>query len=257
VAWAFIAGCEPDELPVSRADGAAGEAPTNEPSLPPDAGEFVGVLPCADCAGIRTVLRMRAERPSGRPIDFELRETYLGTPEGDRTFVRIGRWTILRGMPGDNDATVYQLDFDRSRRERSFLRIGHDELRLLDREQREIDSDAPVSLWRVRDMDGEVVTLSESDAGHTLELDLGERVAIRLRVNRSSGYEWVLTTAGTDTLKRVGNLQEPGTNGPAAAQTETWLFEVQQRGLEELRFDYRRPLDEPPARTVAYTITVP
>jgi NlpE N-terminal domain len=54
-------------------------------------GTFAGVLPCADCAGIRTELTLFAEQPSGRPVRYELKHTYLGTRDGDRTFEKGGR----------------------------------------------------------------------------------------------------------------------------------------------------------------------
>jgi copper homeostasis protein (lipoprotein) len=112
-------------------------------------GTFAGTLPCADCAGIRTKLTLYAEQPSGRPVRYELTETYVGTRDGDRVFNRTGRWTVLRGSASDADATVYQLDFDRPKTVRNFLKLGDDELRLLDRSQNEIPRQAPHSLHRV------------------------------------------------------------------------------------------------------------
>lgn len=112
-------------------------------------GTFEGVLPCADCAGIRTLLWLFAEQPSGRPTQYELRQTYLGTPDGDQVLDTNGRWMILRGSESNRDATVYQLDFDRPQTTRNFIKIENDELRLLDRNQNEIVSPAPHSLYRV------------------------------------------------------------------------------------------------------------
>jgi copper homeostasis protein (lipoprotein) len=113
-------------------------------------GTFIGVLPCADCAGIKTVLRLYTET-SGRPTRYEASETYLATKDGDRSFERTGRWTIMRGSANDPDATVYQLDFDQPNALRNFLKAGDSELRLLDREQRDIPSLNPHSLLRVPD----------------------------------------------------------------------------------------------------------
>ena len=66
----------------------------------------------------------------------------------DRVFEKTGRWALLRGSANDPNATVYQLDFDRPDTQRDFLKVGDDELRLLDRRQHEIPSPAPHSLWR-------------------------------------------------------------------------------------------------------------
>jgi len=35
-------------------------------------GTFAGVLPCADCSGILTELRLYTEQPSGQPTRYEL-----------------------------------------------------------------------------------------------------------------------------------------------------------------------------------------
>jgi lysophospholipase len=109
---------------------------------------YAGVLPCADCAGIRTELSLYVEQPWGRPVRYELRQTYLGTRGGDRTLESTGRWNLLRGTQDDPDATVIELDADRPDARRDFLRVG-DELRALDRQQREIASAAPHTLRRV------------------------------------------------------------------------------------------------------------
>ena len=94
--------------------------------------KYAGTLPCADCAGIRTLLTLYSE-PG--PTRYELAETYIGTKDGDRAFLNSGRWTILRGSAADADATVFQLDFDRPDRARNFLREGDYHLVQLDRNQ--------------------------------------------------------------------------------------------------------------------------
>ena len=147
---------------------------------------FAGDMPCADCAGIRTELKLYAEQPSGHPVRYELTQTYLGTRDGDRSVASTGRWTILRGSASDRNATVYQLDYDRPGRAQNFLKVGDDELRLLDRDQNEIASAAPHSLHRVaKEPSVSAVTLTESDAGRAIDLNRGERIIIRLKSNRT------------------------------------------------------------------------
>src|SRR5215510_6268561 len=65
------------------------------------ATKYAGTLPCADCAGIRTVLTLYSE-PG--PTRYELVETYLATRDGDRSFPSSGRWTVLRGSATDSNA---------------------------------------------------------------------------------------------------------------------------------------------------------
>jgi hypothetical protein len=79
---------------------------------------------------------------------YKLTETYLGTRDGDRTFESSGRWTILRGNRADPNATIYQLNYDQPQNVRNFLRVSDEELRLLDRQQNEIQSQANLSLRR-------------------------------------------------------------------------------------------------------------
>jgi NlpE-like protein len=75
-------------------------------------GRFAGLLPCADCAEVRTDLRVFVERGSGRPTRYDASETYAATRDGDRTFEREGTWTIMRGSADNPDAVTYQLDHD-------------------------------------------------------------------------------------------------------------------------------------------------
>ena len=78
-------------------------------------------------------MTLYTEQTSGKPARYELSETYLQTRDGDRVFTKAGHWTLLRGSAGDNDAVVFQLDYDQPKTARSFLKVGDHELRLLDR----------------------------------------------------------------------------------------------------------------------------
>jgi len=52
-------------------------------------GTFTGVVPCADCDGIRLTLHLREDRI------FLLRQTYPGAQDGgDASFVDLGRWSV-------------------------------------------------------------------------------------------------------------------------------------------------------------------
>ena len=114
-------------------------------------GPYDGVLPCANCGGIRTRLTLHVDRSTGKPTRYTATETYLATKDGDRTFEREGNWTVMRGSADDPDATVFQLDYDRPQTLRNFLRVGDRELWLLDRDQRVIPSLAPRALSRAPD----------------------------------------------------------------------------------------------------------
>lgn len=219
-------------------------------------GTFAGVLPCADCSGILTELRLYAEQPSGRAAHYELTETYLGSPEGDRSIGTAGRWATLRGSASDKDATVIQIDLGRVDALRNFLRAGDDELRLLDRNRREIVSPARRSLYRVSELPA--ATLLESDAGQTIEVELAQRVFVVLGSNRATGYGWTLE-ASPGPLTSLGDLVYARAAAlPGEGGTELWMFRASGKGKQELSFQYRRPSDRnaPPAKTVSYSVNV-
>jgi len=238
----------------------AGCAGTGGDSTSPPAsavllGTFTGILPCADCAGIRTDLSLYSEQPGGEPTRYAMRQTYIGTRQGDRTFESGGRLTVKRGSASEPDATVYQLDSGKPEGQRNFVRAGENELRLLDREQREIKSSAPRSIFRA-------TTVAEGDSGKVIEVRPGERLIVRLTTNRTTGYGWALLASGSDVLTRLtaGEYTEvvPTAGKPGAAGIESWYFEANRSGQQELRFVYRRPweLDAPPAKSTNYTIRV-
>jgi len=225
-------------------------------------GRFAGVLPCADCAGIRTDLRLYAEQPSGLATRYEATEVYLATRDGDRTFERSGRWTIMRGSTDDRDATIYQLDVDKPGSQRNFLRLGDTALRLLDYEQRDIPSLTPHSLRRVPDdSPADTVIVTEQDTGRDIVVAEGRTVTIRLTSNRSTGFSWKLVSAASDVLSPTGDVRYAEARaGPGAVGVggiESWTFRAVRSGQQRLRFEYQRPWENaPPARSVEYTITV-
>jgi copper homeostasis protein (lipoprotein) len=113
-------------------------------------GVFVGTLPCADCSGLHTELTLFSKGPNlFAEATFFLRETYLGTREGDKAIESNGEWTIIRGSGNDRNATVYQLDPDKKNETRYFLKVGDDQLRLLDSAKLPMDAPFDVSLRRV------------------------------------------------------------------------------------------------------------
>ena len=241
---------------ISALVGCAG--PGSDSSSKPEAasllGTYTGILPCADCAGIRTDLWIYAEQPSGEASRYGLRETYIGTRGGDRTVERAGRLAVIRGTANDREATVYQLESDRADARRNFVRAGDNELRLLDREKRELPPSPPRSLYRA-------VTLAEGDSGKVIDVGPGERVIVRLASNRSAGYSWALLTSGSDALTRLASeyTQVVDPDGkPGAPGVESWYFQAKGSGRQELRFEYRRPWERnvPATKITSYTIRV-
>ena len=211
-------------------------------------GSYTGILPCADCAGIRTNLVLYADR-------YELKETYIGTRDGDRTVEKTGGVKLMRGSASDREATVYQLQGERSEPRRNFLRAGDNELRLLDGKLHDVPGAAPGTLYHA-------TMLAEGDSGRTIDVSPGERIVVRLGANRGTGYAWSLLTSGSDALTRLAtaeytpDAQAAGKAGSGG--TESWYFQASRSGQQELRFEYRRSweVNVPAAKSTNYSVRV-
>ena len=71
---------------------------------------YVGTLPAADCPGIVYDLTLVNPAEDSLGGDFRLSMTYLEAENGqDAKFDSEGRWTALRGIPGDSSAMFFQL----------------------------------------------------------------------------------------------------------------------------------------------------
>jgi uncharacterized lipoprotein NlpE involved in copper resistance len=67
-----------------------------------------GVLPCADCDGLQTRLRLVADAQGRR---FELQETYLAA-EGGEVFESQGSWVEETAVLDEQSTVVYRLDIN-------------------------------------------------------------------------------------------------------------------------------------------------
>ncbi|WP_433971307.1 copper resistance protein NlpE N-terminal domain-containing protein [Tunturiibacter lichenicola] len=114
-------------------------------------GVYKGTLPCADCSGLETVLRLYAKGKFDTTYAFYVRtQTYRGAPHGYVVLSDRGEWAVLRGDATNPDATVYQLNPDDEQHSDSWLVSGQGSLLLqLDRDQKPIDSKMNLTLRRV------------------------------------------------------------------------------------------------------------
>jgi hypothetical protein len=104
---------------------------------------YTGLTPCADCSGIKTML-MLTRSSQGAPINFTMRETYVGRPAaGNR--VTAGTWAIVHGDATDKNATVYQLHPAGSTAVTSYLKVDN-ELRMLGGDLAELPASVPHTL---------------------------------------------------------------------------------------------------------------
>jgi copper homeostasis protein (lipoprotein) len=114
-------------------------------------GVYKGTLPCADCNGLETVLRLYAKGKFDYTYAFYVRtRTYVGAPDGDVTISDRGEWTLLRGDATDDNASVYQLNPDDAQHSEALLvQDNGATLTQLSKELEPIDTTINVSLKRV------------------------------------------------------------------------------------------------------------
>jgi uncharacterized lipoprotein NlpE involved in copper resistance len=114
-------------------------------------GAYKGTLPCADCSGLDTVLRLYAKGKYDTTYAFYVRtQTYRGAPHGDVTLSDRGDWALLRGDATDENATVYQLNPDDEQHSDSWLvQEKGNALVQLDRDQKPIETKMNLTLRRV------------------------------------------------------------------------------------------------------------
>lgn len=112
---------------------------------------YEGLLPAADCPGIRYKLTIKHREHSGDGT-FVLDQTYLEAEDGkDITFTATGRRYTLRGDATDKNATVWQLKSDDDDEIFNFLvEDGGEKLTLLNQDFQKADSDLNYSITRVK-----------------------------------------------------------------------------------------------------------
>lgn len=101
-----LTGCGRDES--DPAESTAPPAPSADAAPPIDSLDAIwqGVLPCADCDGIQTRLRLVADAQGRR---YELQETYLAD-DGGEAFAGQGDWSEETSTIHDQPTVVYRLD---------------------------------------------------------------------------------------------------------------------------------------------------
>ncbi|MCO5240253.1 MAG: copper resistance protein NlpE [Chitinophagaceae bacterium] len=119
----------------------------------PDAGSsllsvFEGVLPCADCEGIRMELTLYQDIANADNNNYILKETYLGVNTADTVFTSKGSWGIIKGIKTDKEASVFVLNYDSPDESRYFLKENDSTIVMLDQDQNKINSALNYSLHK-------------------------------------------------------------------------------------------------------------
>ncbi len=110
--FVVVAGCKQKG---SSSESMLSGAAKNEEALtvaPETVSVYQGVIPCADCEGIRVTLKLNIVKNT-----FEEALDYLGR---NNSFVTKGNFNTERGFGDDNNATVFILNWDKPEKEQSY-----------------------------------------------------------------------------------------------------------------------------------------
>jgi hypothetical protein len=141
-AWSYSLNRIDNQKPLDESPGSPPEPPTRPPLPPmPEGSSVFGVFDGrTPCHAVALEFTKIASFPGCMKIKWRLTlyqdnatgalSTYLFMGTGT---YREGSWEIVRGMQGDPDAVVYQLQLDDGQRPVSFLKVGENHLFLLDR----------------------------------------------------------------------------------------------------------------------------
>lgn len=80
---------------------------------------YEGLLPCADCEGIETVLKIYQGDGTMESHKFELSSIYQGKGNGE-IFKETGNFNLERGFGNDPDGTIYVLNYDKPEKDQIF-----------------------------------------------------------------------------------------------------------------------------------------
>lgn len=108
---------------------------------------YEGILPCADCSGIKTKLEIFIDYNNAEP-PFILHQSYLGGKDSGKTFTKNGMYGTLKETFRNEDATAYELNPYKPDERMYFLRVHNDTLMMLDNNVQEIKSDLNYNLLR-------------------------------------------------------------------------------------------------------------
>lgn len=104
----------------------------------PSSVTYFGVLPGADCAGLKTELTLF------RDNSYFLRETYLATKDGDVSYAFSGKWQRVK--PGKDE--IVQLQLEKPGEVYNFLQKDRDHLLVVGQDMQPIDCPMDLTLTR-------------------------------------------------------------------------------------------------------------
>lgn len=109
---------------------------------------YKGIIPCADCEGIETVLKIYEGDGTIESHKFELSSTYQGKGPNN-VFVEKGNFNLERGLEDDADGTIYVLNWDKPQAQQIYYGSysnNREKIYQLDNNRKIIKSDLNYSL---------------------------------------------------------------------------------------------------------------
>ncbi len=86
-----------------------------------------------------------------------------------------------------------------------------------------------------------MVRFQEDAHGQESKFRFGERFEILLPETRTTGFKWVVETAGEPVCTLVSEAAEAPTGPPGKAGTHVWQFRAAQAGTATILLHHRRP----------------
>lgn len=109
---------------------------------------YEGILPCADCSGIKTVLKIYTDYSVSQNNKFEVISNYQGKGS-QKDFVEKGNFNTERGLEKDPDGTIYVLNWDQPEEKQiyyGYYSSNPEKIYLLDKDRKIIKSELNYSL---------------------------------------------------------------------------------------------------------------
>jgi copper homeostasis protein (lipoprotein) len=109
---------------------------------------YQGVLPCADCSGIETTLKIYQGDGTMESHTFELVSIYKGK-KPEKKWIKKGTYNLERGLEDDPDGTIYILNWDKPETEHiyyGYYSKNPDKIYLLNNKRQIIKSELNYSL---------------------------------------------------------------------------------------------------------------
>jgi inhibitor of cysteine peptidase len=100
-------------------------------------------------------------------------------------------------------------------------------------------------------------TISEQDGGKTIQLKVGDTLAVALEGNITTGYNWVAAPQDPALLEQLGEAEvTPDSNLIGAPGKIVLQFKAIEKGETNLHLDYKRPWEQDAAPEKTFDVTV-